>query len=917
MEERAADPLTQPVSAHVWRFGDCEVDEKRRDLRVRGALVEVEAKPWEVLRQLLLHAGEVVTKDELLDSVWPGLTVVDGSLATAISKLRKALGDDSMIVTLPRIGYRLGVSVHTSAVTTPRSAELHLSPGQTVPHREQWRLLRRLEGSLSSEVWLAKHPKTHEHRVFKFASDGERLRSLKREVTLARLLRDSLGERPDFVRVLEWNFDQSPYFVESEYVGPNFAEWAAGEGGLQRIPIDVRLALFTNIVQAVAAAHSLDVLHKDLKPANILISQNAAGLPQIRVADFGSASLLAPSRLGALGITNLGFTQPVDTEQDSITGTVMYIAPEVLAGQSPTTASDVYALGVLLYQLIAGDVRKPLAPGWEADVADELLREDIADAACGDPTRRIQSADELAQHLTSLDERRRAREELARTQERMLVVERRRAQVRTRVPWLIAASLALVAVIGAVLTFNRRSQPPPPLSPVVRTVAVLPFQNIGSDTSMNYLCLALPDEIATTLSHTRGLGVRPFAATSAAYKQEGLDPQKAGREMRVGTVIAGHFMKEGEQLRITLEAIDVETNGVLWRDKIDARVQNMLAMQAQITLRVRGGLVPALGASTTESRSQPKNEQAYDLFLRGAVLPFDPTPNRQGKEMLEKAVQLDPTYAAAWHALARRYYVNARYEGGNPALMDRYEAALERTLELDPDFIPASAGLVVSRAERGDLVRAYHEAKKLVQRRPDNADSQFSLSYVLRYAGLLQESASHCETAFLLDSQTTTYTLRSCAMVFLLRGDYANTSNYLNLDRGSDFEKVLSIEMLVRQGKEQEALQIGSVHNPEWAAFDLLLAYIQHKPATEIDALAQRVRASDDPETNYLSAAHLSYAGYPDAAMRILREAIKGNYCSYPSMESDPMFTNLRAKPEYADIRTAGMQCQNTFVSQR
>ena len=155
MERRGADPLTQPVSAHVWRFGDCEVDEKRRDLRVRGTPIDVEAKPWEVLHQLLLHAGEVVTKDELLDSVWPGLTVVDGSLATAISKLRKALGDDSMIITLPRIGYRLAVSVHTSAVTTPRSAELHLSSGQTVPHREQWRLMRRLEGSLSSVVWLA------------------------------------------------------------------------------------------------------------------------------------------------------------------------------------------------------------------------------------------------------------------------------------------------------------------------------------------------------------------------------------------------------------------------------------------------------------------------------------------------------------------------------------------------------------------------------------------------------------------------------------------------------------------------------------------------------------------------------------------------------------------------------------------
>jgi hypothetical protein len=154
-------------------------------------------------------------------------------------------------------------------------------------------------------------------------------------------------------------------------------------------------------------------------------------------------------------------------------------------------------------------------------------------------------------------------------------------------------------------------------------------------------------------------------------------------------------------------------------------------------------------------------------------------------------------------------------------------------------------------------------------------------------------------------------------MVFLLREDYPRALNYLNLDRGSDFAKALSIEMLVRQGKEQEALALGSPQGSEWAAYDLLFAFMQHKPAPDVNALAARVRASDDPETNYLSAAHLAYAGYPDAAMRMLREAIKGNYCSYPSMESDPMLTSLRAKPEFADIRAAGVQCQKNFLSQR
>src|SRR5581483_3291557 len=129
--------------------------------------------------------------------------------------------------------------------------ELGLKPGDPVPGRDQWRLTHSLEYSGSSEVWLAQNPKTHETRVFKFATDGIQLKGLKREVTLARFLRESLGERPDFVRVLEWNFDLPPFFLESEFGGANLAEWAEHQGGLASIPQALRLRLLIEITRAV------------------------------------------------------------------------------------------------------------------------------------------------------------------------------------------------------------------------------------------------------------------------------------------------------------------------------------------------------------------------------------------------------------------------------------------------------------------------------------------------------------------------------------------------------------------------------------------------------------------------------------------------------------------------------------------
>jgi serine/threonine protein kinase len=243
---------------------------------------------------------------------------------------------------------------------------------------------------------------------------------------------------------------------------------------LIQIPLDVRLRLLIDIAQAVAAAHGIGVLHKDLKPANILVvpgvAMGGASAWQVKIADFGSASLFDPSRLHALGITNLGFTQTVALENLSgsppgssgssaaaLTGTLMYLPPEVLAGQSPSASADVYALGVILYQLLIGDFRKPLAPGWEAGIQDPLLGEDIADAACGDPARRLASAADLAERLLTLEARHIRRNELETAKQRAQVAERKLAAARARRPWVALAVIALAGGLGFSLTLYRRA----------------------------------------------------------------------------------------------------------------------------------------------------------------------------------------------------------------------------------------------------------------------------------------------------------------------------------------------------------------------------------------------------------------------------------------------------------------------------
>jgi non-specific serine/threonine protein kinase len=441
------------VEEYVWRFGEAEFNEARWELRVRGKLVDLEPKPLEILGQLLRFAGEVVTKEELLSSVWPGVIVVDKALTNAIGKLRKAVDDldQSLIETVHRVGYRFTAPVKRKAVTPVSGPRLSLKPGELVPRRPQWRLLKALDLSATSEIWLAEHEKNHARRVFKFAVDGARLSSLKREATLSRVLTEALGQRPDVVHVLEWNFEQPPYFLECEYGGEDWMSWSQRLGGIAQLSLQQRLDLFLQALDAVAAAHSVGVLHKDLKPANLLIEARADGGWQVRITDFGSGRLLDPGRLAALGVTRLGFTQTQGVHGDSFTGTPLYLAPEVMAGHLPTQGADVYALGVLLYQLAVGDLKKPISPGWESSVADDLLRADIAAAAHGDPAQRIQTVHELGERLRALESRRNRKTREDALAAKAAQLQRALELSRATRPWMLAAglSLAIGVAIGA------------------------------------------------------------------------------------------------------------------------------------------------------------------------------------------------------------------------------------------------------------------------------------------------------------------------------------------------------------------------------------------------------------------------------------------------------------------------------------
>ncbi len=438
------------IQAFKYRFGDAEFDESSMELLVCGVAIDLEPKPLDLLRTFLQKPGEVLTREELLDLVWPEQTTTEGVLSNAISKLRKALGDDlkSSVKTLSTIGYRFDAKVDRVASGKNFTSNLNYAVGEPVPWREQFVFSEQLYAANGKEVWRIENPKTDETRVVKFATSAAALSSLKREVTLLRLIAKAHPDRADFARLHDWNFTDSPIYIEGSDAGVDLKAWSVEGAPIAHMNLSERVAFAQKIAEAVASAHGIGILHKDLKPENIMVHAPDAGPPRPVVIDFGSGGVYDRSRLDVLGVTPIGITQ--DSPPEGPEGaTLLYAAPELLQGASASISTDVFALGVLLYQIVSDRIGEPLTSGWEANVEDALLREDIAFAAHGDANLRLGSAEELANRLGGLE----ARRTIA-AQERARQLEFQRGQgalsrARARRPWMIAAGLMLSIGVAA------------------------------------------------------------------------------------------------------------------------------------------------------------------------------------------------------------------------------------------------------------------------------------------------------------------------------------------------------------------------------------------------------------------------------------------------------------------------------------
>jgi TolB-like protein/Flp pilus assembly protein TadD/predicted Ser/Thr protein kinase len=801
--------------------------------------------------------------------------------------------------------------------------------GQTISH---YRVLGKLGGGGMGVVYEAEDLRLGRRVAVKFvpehlAGDSKALERFRREARAASQL-----NHPGICTIHEIEEQNGHPFIVMELLEGSTLKQRMQE---QKLQFDEVLDMAVQVADALDAAHNKGIVHRDIKPANIWITSRG----QAKILDFGLAKLTpqqpvipenaeAETQLLEESLTALGV----------IPGTAVYMSPEQARGEELDGRSDLFSFGAVLYELATGKRpftgnnvvttlysilhHKPVSPRNLNPTLPPNMESILGKALEKEREQRYQSAAELKADLTEL------KRETDSTLKTVVGSASMRATTRTfrRLWWQrLWVQLAMVVVLAMLLAagfllWTKRHRPATTAA-ANTTIAVLPFQNISSDAETDFLRFALADEIARALTYTRSLEVRPVSSTQK-YSGPAPDLQQAGRELRVGTILTGHYLREGEKLRVTWEAIDVQTNRLVWQGTLNVGVRDLVAMQQALGNQVRQELLPALGgaASAFESGSRPQNQEAYDLYLRAGALPHDALPNRDAITVLEHVVQLEPEFAPAWEQLGLRYYFDASYGKGGVAGLQKSQEALEHALKLDPNLMSAAARLVRNHVEQGELNRAYEDAEALIRRRPESAAAHFTLAYVLRYAGLLSDATRECDVALGLDPANANF--RSCAFAFLEAGNPQRAMEYVQLDAGSEWANSVVPAVLLRQGKVDEARKAVSTMSAGAPWFrSVIESCLQAPSSAPLDEVVRRTEpallAQIDPEFKYYQGAILAHCGQDELAVRLIRSAIEKNYCAQEALQRDPLLAKLRDKPEFAQLRSGAEACQKKFLEFR
>jgi serine/threonine protein kinase len=569
--------------------------------------------------------------------------------------------------------------------------------GQTLGHYE---ILDRLGAGGMGEVYRAEDTRLQRQVALKIlppemAKSQERLVRFQREAqTLAAL------DHPNIVHIYSVERGEDVHFLTMQLIqGKRLSDLTPEEG----MPLEQILEIAIPLADALRAAHEKGITHRDLKPENVMIDLEG----RVKILDFGLAKLRLPDP----GPEASQLRTEAMTQEGMVLGTVPYMSPEQVQGEPVDHRTDIFSLGIVLYEMASG--LRPFRGANSASLMSSILRDQpapVSDVKAGlpeelgrilsrclekNPERRFQSARSLRDELKEL-ELQTASGQLA--SERVEVPSASTARDLPKPRWLALALAALFVAVLVGLQWWRSGPPSPePETPQITSLAVLPLRNLSGDAEQDYFADGMTEALILDLSKIGALKV--ISRTSIMrFKETDRSVAVIARELGVDAVVEGSVLREGSRVGITAQLIEASSDRTLWAERYQRDLTSILSLQAEVARAIAGEIRVSLTPQEESllAATRTVDPEAHEAYLKGRFYRdrFTPQDLETALQYFERALEIDPSYALAHHGVGSVWGYRTVLGVATPReAWPKSAEALERTLALDDSVAEAHLSL--------------------------------------------------------------------------------------------------------------------------------------------------------------------------------------------------------------------------------
>jgi serine/threonine-protein kinase len=643
-----------------------------------------------------------------------------------------------------------------------------------------YRILNQLGAGGMGEVYLAEDNRLHRKVAFKvlpdnFAADKERLRRFEQEARAASAL-----NHPNILTIYEIGETNDRLFIAAEFIEGETLHEKIENNDLS-VYESVRIA--GQVAAALSVAHQAHIIHRDIKPENIMIRLDG----YVKILDFGLAKLIEkkPETFDAEAETQV----QINTQAGMIMGTVAYMSPEQARGKPVDERTDIFSLGVVLYETLAG--KQPFTGETTSDTIAAILTKEPAPLDENLPAelqrivrktlqkeadKRYQTVKDLLIDLEDVKEELKLQNKLERTDaphregaktQILKATTMNAAQTTSSAEYVVneikqhkrAFALGLIiALFGAIgfgyWYFSNRSAN----LTNIESIAVMPFVNESGNADNEYLSDGMTESLISSLSQLPKLSVKARSSVFR-YKGKDIEPQKVGNELSVQAILNGRVVQRGENLTLSLELVDAKTGNQIWGEQYNRKTTDLIALQSEIASDVSNKLRQKLTSADEQqvAKTYTANPEAYELYLKGLYHWNKRSGDdlKQAIALFQQAIDKDPAYAKAYAGLALAYGVL----GGN-TVMTRAESdeaglkaksAARKALELDGNLAEAYAVLANEEVDEWNFAQAEIDFKRALELNPNYATARQWYSELLAKFGRHDEALAEIKRAYELD----------------------------------------------------------------------------------------------------------------------------------------------------------------------